>query len=122
FEFSVRRRLPWTMVVESCGSVACRALLLKTPRVLVTPTKVPPVTLLCCVYLKSARLVPAARIVTASTVTMDLTRMLNLLINLSSQYVMDAHFLPSAPNEVPAGLSGPPVRPRRCGHRLPAPP
>src|ERR1700722_484680 len=58
------------MVVEICGAVIWRALLLKTPSDLETPASVPPVTLLCCVYLKSARLVPAAAMVTA---TMDST-------------------------------------------------
>src|SRR5450432_72761 len=59
------------MVVVSCGSFACRALLLNTPKVLVTPASAPPVTLLCCVYLKSARLVPTAAIVTAAIAATD---------------------------------------------------
>ena len=64
---SVRRRFPWTIIVEVCGAVTCRALLLNTPSDLVTPTNAPPVTLVCCVYLKSARLVPTAKIATAET-------------------------------------------------------
>src|SRR5580704_1866915 len=62
---SVRIWLFRTIVVDSCGAVAWRAFLLNTPSVLVTPTSAPPVTLLCWVYLKSARLVPAVRMVTA---------------------------------------------------------
>src|SRR5207245_11467593 len=45
-------------MVETCGSVSWRAFLLKTPSVFVMLTIEPPVILLCCVYLKSARLKP----------------------------------------------------------------
>src|ERR1700733_3192315 len=72
---SVRIWLFRTIVVDSCGAVAWRAFLLNTPSVLVTPTSAPPVTLLCWVYLKSARLVPAVRMVTVIAANTVLSRM-----------------------------------------------
>src|SRR3954451_15707421 len=94
-EVSVRNRLPCTMVVESCGAVTCRAFLLKTPSVLVTPTSAPPVTLLCCVYLKSARLVPAAPAIMAIV-----TR--NVLVCMTPSPFPNVQFSMWVPKETPA--------------------
>src|SRR5450755_663653 len=89
------------MVVVSCGSFACRALLLNTPKVLVTPASAPPVTLLCCVYLKSARQVPTAAIVTAAIAATDR----NLTMSPDSQRLSSFDVChPEAPFSAPKDL------------------